>query len=120
MAYEADLFECLGLCTDGQYESRDSLLVFVPRSYPHGTVRIIKEVCKAQSVLTVWLGVCWAVTSCSARSSAHAWDPSSKAVLRECLDKVEACCNPASGDWVKSESILQRCPQRVCSDCQSG
>ncbi len=27
-----DLFECLGVCTDGQYESRDSLLVLVPHS----------------------------------------------------------------------------------------
>ncbi len=33
----------LGLYTDGQSESRDSLLVFVPHQCPHGIVRIIKE-----------------------------------------------------------------------------
>ncbi len=42
-----DLFQCLGLCTDGQYESRDSVLVFVPHQCPHG---IIKELWKAQPV----------------------------------------------------------------------
>ncbi len=31
-----NLFYCLGFCPDGQYESRDSLLVFVPSS--HGTI----------------------------------------------------------------------------------
>ncbi len=41
-----NLFYCLGLCTKGQYDSRDSLLVLVPRSKPHGTVHIIKELCK--------------------------------------------------------------------------
>ncbi len=38
----------LSLCTDGQYKSRDSLLVFVPSYGPHGIVRIIKASCKAQ------------------------------------------------------------------------
>ena len=38
----------------------------------------------------------------SARSSAHAWDPSLEAVLRGCLDAVEAACNHANGDWAKS------------------
>ncbi len=47
-----DLFSCLlvGLCTDGQFESRDSHLVFVPHQCPHGIVRNIKEPCKARPV----------------------------------------------------------------------
>ncbi len=31
------MFQSLGFSTDGQYESRDSLLAFVPHSSPHGT-----------------------------------------------------------------------------------
>ena len=45
-----NLFQYLGLCTDGQYESRDSLLVFMPHLCPRGTMHIIKELCKAQPV----------------------------------------------------------------------
>ncbi len=48
MAYENDFLQCLALCTEGQCESRDSLLVLLPYQNPHGTVRVIKESCKAQ------------------------------------------------------------------------
>ncbi len=42
MAYEDEL--CLDLCTDGQFESRDILLVCVPHQTPHGIMRTLGNV----------------------------------------------------------------------------
>ncbi len=54
MHMRLNLFDCLDPRTDGHYESTDSLLVSVHISV---TVRIIKELCKAQSVATATLTV---------------------------------------------------------------
>ncbi len=48
---------CLGLCTDGQCESRDSLLVVLPHQCLHGIVRIIKEEEEIQYVHTASKGL---------------------------------------------------------------
>ena len=47
-----NLIPCLGLCTNGQYESRDNSVVLVPHQSLHGSLRIINELCQAP--IKVW------------------------------------------------------------------